>query len=952
LETNLLSTLGGSFTVSMWLQTTNHSGSDTDSGTSGVGILWTDSPDGTNNCIPITQNGDVLGFYTGDASQDTLHSASQIDTGQWVHVAVTRDMVSGQKDIYINGALDQTDTQGGTNLLEDSTQILLGLAFDGPTGISGYTGLMDDLQIYSVALGPRQISYLHDNPASVVTNTTSPELAAGVGDTNASWTSGGDNLWFQETTNTSGAAVTVQSGEATYDQTSTLQTTLTGPGTLTFQWESLANDADFNLAFDVDGTNYDGISGITPWQSEGPVTLSAGLHTLTWTASADGSTNPADAGFVEQVNFVPVTGYPVITLNPFSQTNYPGYSVWLSANATGDPAPTWQWYEAGSGAIAGATSSYYIPTNAGAAGVAGSYYAVASNSLGTANTLTAAVTFVSAPLPPGWSLAVRSPYQSGQYPNIVKDYYAGCAVDAAADVYVADQYVGDVTVFAGGESMNTLTAVGTDGAAALVKYAANGSVDWAIGLTNNDANSFSYALNVAVAPGNGAYLMSELIGTNWLGAHQFTNNGAGSILLSRFDAGGSNLWSRPIGQTNLLFCNYNVLLSDASGNVTLGGFMQGMADFGGTNLTEPPGFDGFMAQYDSNGVVRWAQTISSYVLNMAEGGGTIYCSFSANASGGTTNISIGNLTNMTDRAFALAALDAATGQVLWLRGVGEKFGTPNNGVQDNIPIISVAGTDVFLTGTAYGSSALFGGLSVPLTGGRSQYFARYDTNGNAWAATHFGSPTTMPWAAAANSSGIYVSGDFDDYSSFGGALVTALEYAPSYLGTNYYTQPFVAKFDRNGNALWALNGVSFQLANFRGIATASDGVWASGIVYIPNFNEPAQFGAHAVYSDGYFVDNPSLIIIPTQGGLLTKITETAAPLAVTLLDPQIVGANFQFQFQSQNGLTHVVLYRTNLVSGHWLTNATLIGNGAVLTNSIPLSVFSPAKAAFVRVSTQ
>jgi hypothetical protein len=162
----------------------------------------------------------------------------------------------------------------------------------------------------------------------------------------------------------------------------------------------------------------------------------------------------------------------------------------------------------------------------------------------------------------------------------------------------------------------------------------------------------------------------------------------------------------------------------------------------------------------------------------------------------------------------------------------------------------------------------------------------------------------------------------------------------------------VAKFDRNGNALWALNGVSFQLANFRGIATASDGVWASGIVYIPNFNEPAQFGAHAVYSDGYFVDNPSLIIIPTQGGLLTKITETAAPLAVTLLDPQIVGANFQFQFQSQNGLTHVVLYRTNLVSGHWLTNATLIGNGAVLTNSIPLSVFSPAKAAFVRVSTQ
>jgi hypothetical protein len=243
-----------------------------------------------------------------------------------------------------------------------------------------------------------------------------------------------------------------------------------------------------------------------------------------------------------------------------------------------------------------------------------------------------------------------------------------------------------------------------------------------------------------------------------------------------------------------------------------------------------------------------------------------------------------------------------------------------------------------------------------LTDGRSQYFARYDTNGNAQVATNFGSATTMPWASAADASGVYVSGDFDDYSSFGDDLITALELVPSYLGSNYFTQPFVAKFDSNGNALWALNGVSPVVANFRGVATASDGVWASGFLQIANDLGtviPGQFGTNQVGSDAYLpAGSGSESLVWTRGGMLAKIKEVVAPLAVTLLNPKIVDANFQFEFQSQSGLTNNILYSTNLANGIWLTNSTVIGNGAVLTNTIPLSVFSPSKAGFVRVSTQ
>ena len=479
-------------------------------------------------------------------------------------------------------------------------------------------------------------------------------------------------------------------------------------------------------------------------------------------------------------------------------------------------------------------------------------------------------------------------------------------------------------------------------------------------MTNDDTASYSYADDVAVAPGNGAYLLSQIIGTNWLGTNQYTNNGF-SLLLSRFDSNGSNLWSRPIGRTNLVFSGYNTLVADASGNVTVGGYLSGSLDFGGTNIALPAGYNGFLAQYDSNGTVLWLQTLPAYPQSLAQSGGQIYCSFTAYTSGGTTNVGAGNTITTTDRAFGLAALNATSGQVLWVRGVGGLYGAPSPGIGDDNPRISASGTDVFLLGTAYGASAVFGELNVPIADGRGQYFARYDTNGNAQVATNFGSTTTMTWASSANSSGVYVCGDFDEYTEVGDYLVTAMEYFPSYLGSNYFTQPFVAKLDRDGNALWELNGISPVLANFRGVTATTGGVWMSGFLQIENqfiktrrlVPVQAQFGTNRVASDAY-IPAGSGFETPdwTRGGMVAKINEIPAPVAVTLINPQIVGTNLQFTFQSQAGLMNFILYRTNLATGSWLTNSSVLGTGAVLTNTIPLSVFSPSKTGFVRVSTQ
>ena len=959
--TSWTNTLAGSFTVSAWINTTNVVGNDGDNLSDGNGqsIIYADN----NNlgATPVALTGTKAAFRTTDpnGNDDTLHSLQSVTSGNYVHVVATRDQATGEKKIYINGTLDNADFA--------STESLTGAGYISIGGemFSAYKGLVDDVQIYSGVLSASEVAYLYNNPGSNVADVSANnlELNTALGTTNLNWASSGDTSWFVETTNTyNGSPAAAQSGSVTNSEYSKLSVNVTGPGTLTFYWSSIANDPNqgFYYEFDVDGTQNDGYYGTFSWQQDGPFAIPAGTHTLSWMVTANGDTDPTQAGYLDQVSFVQDTA-PVITLNPFNQTNYPGYSVALLAAATNaaNSPTTWQWFKVGNvSPIPNATNALFIPTNSGTAGVVGSYYAVASTPGGSTPTTTASVSFISAPLPPDWAHALKSPFYPVNGSVFNKDYYLGCAVDSAGDIYAAAQYFSNMNVVTNGNDANVLTAPGSYGAA-LVKHSASGNALWAVGLTNNQLGH-SYGTTLAAAPGNGAYLGSVIYGTNWLGTNKFVDVGGGSILLSRFDANGSNVWSKFIGGTNTVWTSYNMLVSDASGNVTLSGNMSGTVGFGGTNLSSPAG-GGFIVQYDANGTVRWAQTIPVYTYGLAYGNGLLYASLQSTVSAGVTNASIGSLSNVTDRAWAVACLNATNGQPLWLRGVGHPYGANFSGEINDMPLIAASGTNVFLTANTYGSSVVFGGISIPLPGGRGQYFARYDTNGTPRAASVFGSPTTMIWASAANASGVYVSGDFDSYSQFGNLVIAAplfttndLDFSYNGFEYVYFTQPLVAKFDLNGNPLWARSGVSSAFANFRGIATTSDGVWASGFLKVKDISSPAQFGTNYVSSDLYVPGSGPSTIIFTQAGMIAKITDGAAgPLSVTLFNSlNKGGTNFQFQFLSQSGFNHSILYRTNLAVGTWLTNSTIVGDGTVKTNSLPYSLFSPAKQGFIRVSTQ
>ncbi len=947
--TNLVATLADSFSVSLWARTSENRGNDTDTADTGSGLMAANS----DQVIPMALTGSKLAFLTGGDNPDTLHSATSINTGSYVHLVVTRDQGTGIKKIYVNGNLDASDL-GALGLLSSSSTPALNLGIC--TFFNGFTGDMDEVQIYSGVLSAAEVSVLYNHPGTAIPDTAGQGVNdvfnAALGTSNLNWTTGGDTSWFVESTNTySTNAAAAQSGSVTNEQVSILSLTVNGPGTLAFYWSDIANDPNqgFRCEFFIDDTNNDQADlccGNNSWSQRQAFDIPAGQHTVGWVVFANGDTDPTEAAFLDQVSYVADTA-PVITLNPFNQTNYPGYEVALLAGATGVPVPTWQWYKVGNpNPISGATSALFIPAASGASGVAGSYYAVASNPAGSQTTTTALVSFVSAPLPTGWSEALKSPFvnydNNGAY--VASDKYYSCVVDSTgANIYSSGLSVG--TNFFG---TNKIMAAPGANAAVIVKQTAAKTTLWVVTVTNN-GNGDAWAEGLAAAPNGGVYATGFFSGTNWLGNTLLKDAGEGTLFLASLDANGNTVWIRTMSNA---FPTLNCLVADPSGNVTMNAFLNSSSSIGGSNLAVS-GQTGILAQFNNAGTLNWVEPLSNPVLYLQYSVGRLYASL-ANLFGTETNFTVGGLTNTTDRNWTIAAINATNGQGIWLRGAGEAMGVFPGGVIDDYPEIAISGTNVFLVGTAYGSSAVFGSFTVPLTDGRGQYFARYDTNGNAQLAVGFGSATTQPEATVADATGnVYVAGNFDTYSYFGNDILAAPRLAT--LGNGDFSQGFAAQFDRNGTPQWACLAESTNLSievtdavNFYDIALAPNGVWVCGVG-----SGAVYFGTNLVNSAGeYIVVGNNVILESFNSGMLGMIALTQPASPVTLLNPAVAGTNFQFKFLSQSGFTHNVLYRTNLATGSWLTNSTVAGDGTMKTNSIPLSVFSPSKGGFVRVSTQ
>ncbi len=136
--------------------------------------------------------------------------------------------------------------------------------------------------------------------------TSANTIGNALGNSGLFWTSGGDAPWVVDSSIVQSGTGAMRSGSIVDNQSSTLTTTVRGPGTLSFYWR-VSSEADYDkLYFFVDGVKQMGaISGEVAWVQ---VTRSipAGLHELTWQYHKDGATSSgSDAGWVDSVVMQP-----------------------------------------------------------------------------------------------------------------------------------------------------------------------------------------------------------------------------------------------------------------------------------------------------------------------------------------------------------------------------------------------------------------------------------------------------------------------------------------------------------------------------------------------------------------------------------------------------------------------------------------------------------------------
>lgn len=215
------------------------------------------------------------------------------------------------------------------------------------------------------------------------------------------WTNGAPaHPWVGEYGISHDGEAAVQSAMLSDSQFSILQTSVYGPGALSFWWKVSSEEGFDFLSFWDAGSLQMEISGEQDWH-EIKFRLSSGFHDLKWMYQKDPSVSYGqDAGWVDQVVFQPDP--PTITQQPATQTVWAGTNVTLQVRADGAPPLSYQWFFDGAPLSAG-TVDTLILTNVSRHD-SGGYYLTVANAAGAIASSNALVTVLVAQqlTAPGW----------------------------------------------------------------------------------------------------------------------------------------------------------------------------------------------------------------------------------------------------------------------------------------------------------------------------------------------------------------------------------------------------------------------------------------------------------------------------------------------------------------------------------------------------------------------
>jgi hypothetical protein len=123
-------------------------------------------------------------------------------------------------------------------------------------------------------------------------------------DTTSSFTTDGSADWSSQGAISYYDGDAAQSGHISANQKSSMQTTVSGAGTVSFYWK-VSSELDYDyLEFFIDGELQDLISGEVDWQQMTYTITDSGSHTLEWRYFKDEAvTDGNDCGWVDKLEW-------------------------------------------------------------------------------------------------------------------------------------------------------------------------------------------------------------------------------------------------------------------------------------------------------------------------------------------------------------------------------------------------------------------------------------------------------------------------------------------------------------------------------------------------------------------------------------------------------------------------------------------------------------------------
>jgi hypothetical protein len=281
----------------------------------------------------------------------------------------------------------------------------------------------------------------------------------------------------------------------------------------------------------------------------------------------------------------------------------------------------------------------------------------------------------------------------------------------------------------------------------------------------------------------------------------------------------------------------NAVCIDQGGNFFITGvYSSTLLAFGSNTLNNSGGEDIFLTKLNANGNVIWSKTAGG----SGSDGGMGVCSDINNNLYLTGNYDSSTLTAGTNTLSNAGLSDAflfkydGNGNIIW----AERFGGPGNDA------ISASVTDsngnTFITGQFTSPVLVIGSTTLTNNGGDDMFCAKYDVNGNpVWAKSVGSTSFELGNSIALDVNGnIFISGYFE---------------APGLtIGTNTLVNAgggniFLAKYDNNGNVIWAkrFGGTAYDQPN----SICTDG--GENVYMTGSFNSPAiTFGSFTLTTAG------------------------------------------------------------------------------------------------------